>query len=79
MFANRIGKLALGLAAMVAFNALQSQVASAQGNRIKSTAERRQSGGFWANQRASRNIQHALTSITLGKRVSFSIMHSTSR
>lgn len=59
MLAKHVGKLAFGLAAMVVFTALQSQVASAQ--KIRSTAERRQhpGKGFWANQRASRNIQHA--------------------
>lgn len=61
MFTKHIGKLILGLAVAVAVTTFQTQIASAQGNKIRSTAERRQhpGKGFWENQRASRNIQHA--------------------
>ena len=55
------GMFALALAATFALGSLASPTASAQGTKIRSTVERRQSPGkgFWANQRTSRNIQHA--------------------
>jgi hypothetical protein len=55
------GMITLALAAMFAFGSFAAQPASAQGKKIRSTADRRQhpGGGFWANERTSRNIQHA--------------------
>lgn len=60
MSTKHVGKLVLGLAVMFAASSLVPQPALAQ-SKIRSPAERRQNpgGGFWANQRASRNIQHA--------------------
>ncbi|MCS7466389.1 hypothetical protein NZK35_06840 [Stieleria sp. ICT_E10.1] len=61
MSTKPFGIAALTLAAMFTFASLAAQPASAQGSKIRSTVERRQSPGkgFWANQRTSRNIQHA--------------------
>ena len=55
------GKIVLALAALFTISSLAPPTASAQGGKIRSTAERRMQpgGGFWANQRTSRNIQHA--------------------
>lgn len=55
------GKIAVALAALFTVSSFAAPPASAQGNKIRSTVERRQhpGGGFWANQRTSRNIQHA--------------------
>ncbi len=61
MNAKPFGKIVVALAALLTLNSLAALPASAQGNQTRSTAERRQhpGGGFWANQRTSRNIQHA--------------------
>lgn len=61
MSTKHVGNLVLGLAIMFALTSLAPQTASAQGKKIRSTADRRQhpEGGFWENSRASRNIQHA--------------------
>lgn len=55
------GKIAVALAALFTVSSFAARPASAQGNEIRSTAERRQhpGSGFWANQRTSRNIEHA--------------------
>ena len=49
--------IAMALAATFAFGSLAAPPASAQ--RINSKVDRNNSKGFWANQRTSRNIQHA--------------------
>lgn len=61
MTKKQFGMLAPALAAMFAFGSFAAQPAAAQGKKILSTVERRQhpGNGFWANDRASRNIQHA--------------------
>jgi hypothetical protein len=48
----------LALAAMFTFGSLAAQPASAQ-SRINDKVSRNNAKGFWANQRTSRNIQHA--------------------
>ncbi len=58
MSTKHVGNLVLGLAVMFALTSLAPQTASAQ-SKIRSTADRREGGGFWENSRASRNIQHA--------------------
>ncbi|MGV3484858.1 MAG: hypothetical protein ACO1RT_10615 [Planctomycetaceae bacterium] len=50
--------LVLGLAVALTATTLGASVASAQ-SKIRSVEERRQGKGFWENNRASRNIQHA--------------------
>ena len=61
MNAKPFGKIVVALVALFTVSSLAAPPASAQGKQIRSTAERRQhpGGGFWANQRTSRNIQHA--------------------
>tara|TARA_R110002073_G_scaffold149534_11_gene303308 strand:- start:9431 stop:9970 length:540 start_codon:yes stop_codon:yes gene_type:complete len=50
--------IALALAAMFALGSFSVQSASAQ-SRINDKVSRNNGKGFWANQRTSRNIQHA--------------------
>ncbi|GAA4469951.1 hypothetical protein [Novipirellula rosea] len=58
MSTKPFGIAALALAAMFAFGSLAAQPASAQ-SRINDKVSRNNGKGFWANQRTSRNIQHA--------------------
>ena len=58
MSTKHVGKLVLGLAVMFAATSLVPQPVSAQ-SRINSKVDRNNGRGFWANERASRNIQHA--------------------
>ncbi len=58
MSTKHVGKVVLGLAVMFAATALVPQPVFAQ-SRINSKVDRNNGAGFWANQRASRNIQHA--------------------
>ncbi|MBR9804472.1 hypothetical protein GYB59_23490 [bacterium] len=58
---NASRKLVLGVAALFITGSLLAGHPSVQAAQKRSTAERRQSPGkgFWANQRAARNISHA--------------------
>lgn len=52
------GMIAMALVTMLALGTLATQPASAQ-QRINSKSDRNNGKGFWANQRTSRNLQHA--------------------
>ncbi len=58
MTTKPFGMIALALAAMFALGSFSVQSASAQ-SRINDKVSRNNGKGFWANQRTSRNIQHA--------------------
>ncbi|MEO8271930.1 MAG: hypothetical protein ABI557_19560 [Aureliella sp.] len=57
MSTKPFGMIALALAAMFAVGSFAAQSASAQ--RINDKVSRNNGKGFWANERTSRNIQHA--------------------
>ena len=58
MSIKHVGKLGLGFALVAAFTAMAPQPASAQ-SRINDKVSRNNGASFFANGRASRNIQHA--------------------
>lgn len=58
MLVQTFKKFVLGLAAIVALTSLNTQVVSAQ-SKINDSVSRHNGAPFFANQRTSRNIQHA--------------------
>ncbi len=58
MLVQQFKKFVWSLAAIVTLTALSSQVVSAQ-SKINDSVSRHNGAPFWANQRTSRNIQHA--------------------